>query len=71
MSGHDSKPWWQSKAIWGGILAIGAAVAGGFGYTVDAGTQAETQETIVGIVSAVGGLLAIYGRIKASKGIGK
>ena len=37
-----------------------------FGVPVDAGTQASLASTLVDLASAVGGLLAIWGRIKAT-----
>lgn len=65
----DNKAWYASKAVWGGLIAVGAAVAGGFGVVVDADTQSQISDLIVVGVGAVGGLLAIYGRIKAGKSI--
>ena len=65
----DTKSWYASKAVWGGLIAVGAAVAGGFGVVVDADTQSQIADLIVIGVGAVGGLLAIYGRIKAGKSI--
>ncbi len=67
----DTKQWWESKTVWGGLIAVGAAVAGAFGVTVDGAAQNEIAEYAVAIAGAIGGLLAIYGRIKAGKTIGK
>lgn len=56
----DSKKWYQSKAIWGGVLAAVAALADMFtngGLTMQNGT------------AFLGGLLAIYGRVVASTAI--
>ncbi len=63
----ESKKWWQSKAVWGGLVAIGAAVAGAFGVVVDQGTQDQVIQLITVIAGAVGGLLSVYGRLKAEK----
>ena len=65
----DEKAWYESKAVWGGLVAVGAAAAGTFGIAVDADTQGQIADLIVVGVGAVGGLLAIYGRIKAGKSI--
>lgn len=65
----ETKKWWQSKTIWGGVVAIGAAAAGAFGHAVDQDTQDQVVELIMAIVGAAGGLLAIYGRLKADKEI--
>lgn len=69
MSTQDMKEWYKSKAVWGGLLAVVAGIAGVFGYTVSAEDQSILAEAAVSAVSVVGGLLAVFGRIKASKGI--
>jgi hypothetical protein len=52
----DSKRWWQSKAIWGGVIAVVSAIG-------DAVMRGQLKpEDITGIA---GGLLAIYGRAVA------
>lgn len=61
----DEKEWYKSKTVWGGLIAVGAAVAGGFGVVVDADTQSQVADIIVVVIGAVGGLIAIYGRVKA------
>lgn len=65
----DQKGWYQSKAVWGGIVALLAGILGIFGFNVGAEDQAALAETLLAIGSAVGGLLAIYGRVSASKKI--
>lgn len=59
------KEWYKSKTVWGGLIAVGAAAAGAFGIVVDQDTQDQIAECAVVIATAAGGLLAIYGRIKA------
>ena len=66
---QEEKKWWESRTVWGGLVAIGAAIAGAAGYQVDADTQGQTVELILAGVTAVGGLLAIVGRVKATKAI--
>ena len=63
----DSKAWYMSKGVWGGIIAIGAAIAGAFGYAVSPDDQAGLAEAAVAVGAAVGGAIAIIGRAKASK----
>lgn len=65
----DNKLWYESKAVWGGIIAIGASAAGALGYVIDADTQDKIAELIVLGATAIGGIVAVYGRIKASKTI--
>lgn len=66
----DVKSLFASKTVWGGILALIAALAGLFGYTITPADQAALMETATAIVGAIGGVLAIYGRIVATKRIG-
>jgi len=63
----ETKVWWQSLTLWGAIITVLAAVAGIFGFTIDIQTQKEIVEYIMVGGSAVGGLMAAYGRIRASK----
>ena len=75
MSLNSVKTALASKTVWGGIIAVSAGLLGMLGYTIDAAAQAEIASDAFNIytavVSVVGGVLAIYGRIKASKKIGK
>lgn len=68
---EDFKGMFASKTVWGGIVALLAGVLGILGYTIDATDQVTLVETATAIASAVGGVIAIYGRVKASKKIGK
>ena len=59
-----SKPWWQSKTIIGAAVAILAPV---LGVVLKAEIpQEDLSDVIVGLVTAAGGILAIYGRVKAN-----
>lgn len=66
----DSKSIFQSKTFWGAVLSLVgkiAAVHFGFGVTpelVDAGATALSLGA-----SAVGDVIAVYGRVKATKPI--
>lgn len=67
----DSKSWYQSRAVWGGIVSIAFSVAGLFGHDVSGKVdQATVANALVTLGAAVGGVLAIYGRIKATTKIG-
>jgi hypothetical protein len=64
------KSWIESKAVWGGIAAVaGAALSLGH-YTLTPADAAHAVDLVTGIVTAIGGLVAIYGRVVASKKIG-
>lgn len=66
----ESKPWYQSKTIWGGVIAVGAAVGGAFGLHIDASTQAGIIDACVVLGGGVGGLLSIIGRVTAQHKVG-
>ena len=66
----DSKSLWASKGVWGGAIAVVAAIAGLFGYTVTEDQQGQIVETGALIASGVGGLVALWGRIVATRRIG-
>lgn len=65
-----SKPWYLSRTIAGGAIAIGAAIAGVFGLHIDAAVQTSILNYAVEIGAGLGGLVAIWGRIKATHQIG-
>ena len=67
---NSSKPWYQSKTIWGGVVTVLAIVVNVvFKRAIDEHTQTQIVDTITGIAAGVGGLVSIYGRVKAEKSI--
>lgn len=63
----DEKQWYRSKTIWGALLAVGSAVIGALGITIDAAAQAEIADAMVQLVGALGAIVAIYGRLSATE----
>lgn len=61
-----SKPWYESKAVVGGLVAIASGVAAAFGVAVAPEDQEQLVSIITAIGAAAGGAAAVYGRIKAS-----
>lgn len=70
----DIKPWWQSKGVIGGAIAVACTIAGFFGVSIDAATQAvivdQAMAGVIAVVNLVGAALAIWGRLSAQKRIG-
>jgi len=66
----DMKSILASKTVWGGLIAIAAALLGMFGYTVTPSDQVAVVDAIAAVAAAVGGAIAIFGRIVATKRIG-
>ena len=70
---EETKPWWQSKTIWGAIITIVALILSLFGVQIDEQTKQVLVNEFVAAATAIGGIvgavLSIYGRIKAEKRI--
>ena len=59
-----------SMGVWGGLIAVLAGLGSLLGYTISAADQASIIDLIEGLVAVIGGAVAIYGRIRATKRIG-
>lgn len=62
-----AKPWYQSKTIIGSFVAVGSGVAAAFGIALTPDDQTAIVDVVVAVGASVGGLLAIYGRVKAKQ----
>jgi len=66
----ETKAWYKSKGVMGGIVTIMAVALGAFGYQLAPADQTQLIEAVSAIGGVIGGLLSIYGRVTASKSIG-
>jgi uncharacterized membrane protein len=66
----DTKPWYASRAVIGGVLAVAAGIAGMLGYTISPADQASIIDLVAGLAASVGGVLAVIGRVAATRRIG-
>lgn len=66
---YGTKPALQSTGVWGGIIAVLAGVAGLFGYSISEADQATLTQVIASAGATLGGVIAIWGRIRATKKI--
>lgn len=66
----EMKAWYQSKTIWGALIAVGASLLQMAGIDLGADMQADLADIAVTLAGVAGGLFAIYGRIRAESGIG-
>jgi hypothetical protein len=64
------KGFFESKAVWGGIAALAGSVLGLGHYTLSPTDATQAVDLVVSMTTAIGSLLAIYGRVVASKKIG-
>ena len=67
---NDTKPWYASKGVWGGIIAAVAGLAGMFGYAISDADVSSLTEVATGLVAAIGGAVSVIGRIVATKRVG-
>lgn len=66
----DVKQWYYSKTVWGALLAILASMLQAGGIEFDTLAQQELADSLVALTGAVGGIVAIYGRVTADKKVG-
>jgi hypothetical protein len=60
----------QSKTFWGAVVALGGSALTFGHYTLTPADAASAVDLLSGLASAVGGLIAIYGRVMATHRIG-
>lgn len=66
----ETKKWYASRTVWGGLIAFAAAVIAPMaGVTIDAVLQGDMVDVAVAGGGVIGSLIAIWGRLKASKTI--
>ncbi|TCT40975.1 hypothetical protein [Martelella mediterranea] len=60
-----SKKWYFSKTVWGALIAVAAPLLQLGGVELDPSSQGQFAELLVALTGAVGGLLALFGRVSA------
>ncbi|MEL7428727.1 MAG: hypothetical protein AAFN43_01885 [Pseudomonadota bacterium] len=63
----QEKQWYQSKTIWGALIAVASSLTGAFGISLDSAAQGDMADALVQLVGALGALLAIFGRLSATR----
>ena len=66
----DSTPWYLSRTIWASLITIVTAAAGILGVPVAGLDNAALTDTLLQAITAISGLVAIFGRLGASARIG-
>lgn len=66
----DSKPWYLSRTIWASLITIVTAAAGILGVPVAGIDNQALTDTLLQAVTAISGLVAIFGRLGANARIG-
>ena len=71
MDSLNGKPWYESKGVWGGVVAVLAGIFALAGHGLSPQTQQAIIDNGVDIATAmatiIGGFVAVYGRLKADK----
>jgi len=68
----DAKNWWASRGVVGGLVAMVCGVLASMGYAAtaeDAAIMSNMTEAVLSAISAIGGAVALWGRIRATKRI--
>lgn len=66
----DIKPWWQSKTLWGAIVTLVSSALGLAGLDIGDADRQALAELLTSLGAALGGVVAIAGRIAAKHRIG-
>lgn len=64
------KPWYLSRTIWASIVTIVTGAAGLTGLPLDGLDGSALTDTLLQAISAISGLIAIFGRLSAKERIG-
>ena len=65
----STKAWYQSRTIWGALIAVFAPLFSIAGFGLPAGLHGELAEGLVTVAGGIGGLIALYGRLSATRSI--
>lgn len=65
-----SKPWYLSRTIWASVITIVTGAAGLTGLPLDGLDNSALADTLLQAISAISGLVAIFGRLAAKHRIG-
>ena len=60
------KSWYQSRTVWASIVTVVAGVAGALGMPIDSGQQGMIVEVALHAVTALSGIIALFGRFAAT-----
>jgi hypothetical protein len=66
----ETKSWYLSRTIWASLITVATALAGILGAPVEGLDNSALTDTLLQVVTAVAGLVAIFGRLSAKNRIG-
>jgi hypothetical protein len=66
-----TKPWYLSRTIWASAVTIAVSVGGLFGLPLGVIDGGALTDSLLQVLTAVSGLIALFGRVAATSRIGK
>ncbi|MCF6370482.1 hypothetical protein [Rhizobium halophilum] len=66
-----TKQWYQSKTVWGALVAVAASVLQATGVELAPDVQNDVADLAIAVAGVVGGAVSIYGRVSAKSLIGR
>lgn len=67
---NEKKAWFLSKTVIGGVSALAIGIAGLVGIDLSAESGIDMEAVLTAAATAIAGILAVYGRVTATKKIG-
>lgn len=67
---EELKPLVESRTFWGAVMSLASSALAAGHYTITPADASSAVDLIVSTIGGIGGMVAIYGRIVASKRIG-
>jgi len=61
----DTKPWYSSRTVWASLVTVLLSLAGVAGITLDGIDEGALTDTLMQLVTAVAGIVAVAGRFSA------
>ncbi len=65
----EDKPWYLSRTVWAGLVALFISLAGAFGLVSETVDQGALTDILLQLATAIAGLIAVFGRIGATSRI--
>lgn len=64
------KPWYLSRTIWASVVTVASAVAAVVGVPIEGLDNAALTDSVLQAITAISGIVAIFGRMGAVSRIG-
>ena len=65
----EDKPWYLSRTVWAGLVALFLSLAGAFGLISDTVDQGALTDILLQLATGIASLIAVFGRLGATSRI--